>query len=262
MPKSTHPREALKSIVSGDTPGYVRALFDSIAEEYDRMNWVMTGGLYAFWHRAFAKATRLAPGESGLDVCSGHGRPGLHHGRAGGSERPCRGPRLLREDAQRSRKRERSGRKRPARPSSGCKATPWSSPSRAAVSIRALAVTMGFALRNVADIQRTWRRWPGWPGREGTSSASRSPGRRTRSSASVSTSTSTTWYPPWPDGREEPPEEGGARTAGPYTYLPYSLEHLPPPEEILEMMRSAGLTDCIRRPLTGGVVTLYIGVKN
>lgn len=47
----------------------------------------------------------------------------------------------------------------------------------------------------------------------------------------------------------------------PYTYLPYSLEHLPEPSKILEVMRQSGLTQVKRIPLTGGIVSLYVGNK-
>ncbi len=64
-----HPRETLKAIIAEDKPQYVKELFDTIAEDYDRMNWIMTGGLLALWHRAFLRQTRLAPGETRL-ICA------------------------------------------------------------------------------------------------------------------------------------------------------------------------------------------------
>ena len=51
----------------------MRELFDTIATDYDRMNWIMTGGLLALWHRSFLRQTRLVAGESALDVCCGTG---------------------------------------------------------------------------------------------------------------------------------------------------------------------------------------------
>ena len=46
-----------------------------------------------------------------------------------------------------------------------------------------------------------------------------------------------------------------------YTYLPTSVQDFPPPREFAEMMRAAGCETVTFRPLTGGIVTLYIGVK-
>ena len=71
--KGNHPREELQSILAQDKPEYVRTLFDNIAGDYDRMNWIMTGGLLALWHRAFIKETKLTAGGIALDVCCGTG---------------------------------------------------------------------------------------------------------------------------------------------------------------------------------------------
>lgn len=263
MPKSTHPREALKSIVSGDKPGYVRALFDSIAEEYDRMNWVMTGGLLAFWHRAFAKATRLAPGESGLDVCSGTGDLAfIMAERVGPSGRVVGldfSEKMLAIAKERAKRAKALG--APVEWVQG-DALELPFPS-GGVDSGFHAVTMGFALRNVADIQRSlaeMARVARKGGRVVCLEVSRPQNPILRFGFNLY------FYNVVPFlGRmaeKSLPRKGALERLRPYTYLPYSLEHLPPPEEILEMMRSAGLTDCIRRPLTGGVVTLYIGVKN
>src|SRR5690606_22347815 len=70
---SKHPREELNAILADDKPAYVQSLFDTIAKDYDRMNWIMTGGLLALWHKAFLRETALGPGQSALDVCCGTG---------------------------------------------------------------------------------------------------------------------------------------------------------------------------------------------
>jgi demethylmenaquinone methyltransferase / 2-methoxy-6-polyprenyl-1,4-benzoquinol methylase len=44
---------------------------------------------------------------------------------------------------------------------------------------------------------------------------------------------------------------------GEYSYLVRSLTHLPPREEVSEMLRHAGFVGCVARPLTGGMVTLF-----
>ena len=49
---------------------------------------------------------------------------------------------------------------------------------------------------------------------------------------------------------------------GEYSYLVRSLAHLPPPEEVCEMLRSAGFADCAARPLTGGMVTLFTAIRS
>lgn len=48
---------------------------------------------------------------------------------------------------------------------------------------------------------------------------------------------------------------------GPYSYLPTSVGSFPPPQEMLAMMRSAGLTDCAWQPYTFGIAGLYTAVR-
>lgn len=262
MPKSTHPREALKSIVTGDKPGYVRTLFDSIAEEYDRMNWVMTGGLLAFWHRAFAKATRLSPGESALDVCSGTGDLAFIM-----AERVGPGGEVVGLDF--SEKMLAIAKARSERAKEARAAIEWVQGdaldlpfSSGGDGLGFHCVTMGFALRNVADIEKSLRemaRVARTGGRVVCLEVSRPENAVLRFGFNLYFFNVVPFL-----GRiaeKQLPKGEALDQLRPYTYLPYSLEHLPPPREILEMMRSAGLTDCIRKPLTGGVVSLYIGVK-
>lgn len=52
---------------------YVRSLFDQIAENYDQMNLVMSAGMWKSWHRAFARYTGLRPGMRVLDIACGTG---------------------------------------------------------------------------------------------------------------------------------------------------------------------------------------------
>ncbi len=46
-----------------------------------------------------------------------------------------------------------------------------------------------------------------------------------------------------------------------YTYLPKSIQGFPPPEEIAEVFRAAGLAEVSFRPLSGGLATIHRGRK-
>jgi demethylmenaquinone methyltransferase/2-methoxy-6-polyprenyl-1,4-benzoquinol methylase len=46
-----------------------------------------------------------------------------------------------------------------------------------------------------------------------------------------------------------------------YTYLPDSVREFPPPAEFAEMLRKSGCDPVTFRPLSRGIVTLYIGIK-
>jgi demethylmenaquinone methyltransferase / 2-methoxy-6-polyprenyl-1,4-benzoquinol methylase len=48
---------------------------------------------------------------------------------------------------------------------------------------------------------------------------------------------------------------------GPYAYLPASVERFPPPEEMLQRMRNAGLAEATWTPYTFGIAGLYRGKK-
>lgn len=262
MTKGAGPREALKSIVAQDKPGYVRAMFDSIAEEYDRMNWIMTGGLLGLWHRAFVKATRLSPGQSALDVCSGTGDLAfLMAERAGPSGRVVGldfSEKMLAIAKERAKRR-----KRPRAEIEWVHGDALDLPFPSGCDGEGFhCVSMGFALRNVADIEKGLRemaRVARTGGRVVCLEVSRPDNPVLRAGFNLY------FFRVVPVlGRiaeKRMPSSGDLALLRPYTYLPYSLEHLPPPGAILEMMRAAGLQDCVRRPLTGGVVSLYIGVK-
>jgi demethylmenaquinone methyltransferase/2-methoxy-6-polyprenyl-1,4-benzoquinol methylase len=51
----------------------VRGVFDSVADKYDLMNDLMSGGLHRLWKRFTLSQTGLRPGQSALDVASGTG---------------------------------------------------------------------------------------------------------------------------------------------------------------------------------------------
>ena len=48
---------------------------------------------------------------------------------------------------------------------------------------------------------------------------------------------------------------------GPYAYLPASVERFPPPEEMLERMKSAGFSEATWTPYSFGIAGLYRGKK-
>ena len=53
--------------------GRVRAVFDSVADNYDLMNDLMSGGMHRLWKRFTLSQTGLKPGQRALDVAGGTG---------------------------------------------------------------------------------------------------------------------------------------------------------------------------------------------
>jgi demethylmenaquinone methyltransferase/2-methoxy-6-polyprenyl-1,4-benzoquinol methylase len=47
-----------------------------------------------------------------------------------------------------------------------------------------------------------------------------------------------------------------------YSYLPKSMAYLPPPAEMLSMLREAGFHDAERRQLSGGITQLFVGTRS
>lgn len=60
-------------VARGDKARRVRAVFDSVADRYDLMNDLMSGGLHRVWKRFALGLARLRPGQSALDVAGGTG---------------------------------------------------------------------------------------------------------------------------------------------------------------------------------------------
>ncbi len=56
-----------------DKQSLVRGVFDSVADKYDIMNDVMSGGLHRLWKNDFIRELRPTPGMRLLDVAGGTG---------------------------------------------------------------------------------------------------------------------------------------------------------------------------------------------
>jgi demethylmenaquinone methyltransferase/2-methoxy-6-polyprenyl-1,4-benzoquinol methylase len=46
-----------------------------------------------------------------------------------------------------------------------------------------------------------------------------------------------------------------------YRYLPRSVAYLPPPGELVAMLRSAGFADAAHVPLSGGITQMLTGTR-
>src|ERR1700676_5049562 len=58
-------------------PGDVAAMFDAIAERYDRLNDILSLGQVRLWRRVVARITGAGPGERVLDLAAGTGTSSL-----------------------------------------------------------------------------------------------------------------------------------------------------------------------------------------
>lgn len=215
-------------------PDGVRSMFDRIAPVYDAMNRVMTGGLDRSWRRQAAQAV-VRPGDHVLDACCGTGDLALAAEREGGIVTGL-------DFAERMLER--------ARRKSGTVA--WIQGDLLALPFpdgAFDAATVGFGVRNVADLERALgelRR------------VLRPGGRLAVLEITQPRGPLRPFFTLWFDrivpllGKVLP----GGRA---YTYLPASVRRFPGAEDLAGLMERVGFAGVGIRLLGGGIVALHVG---
>jgi demethylmenaquinone methyltransferase / 2-methoxy-6-polyprenyl-1,4-benzoquinol methylase len=215
----------------------VRTMFDRIAPVYDLMNRVMTAGLDLRWRRLTAEAV-VRPGDRVLDGCCGTGDLAVACARVGAEVTGLDfSPRML----------ERARRK--------SSAVTWIEGDALALPFADGsfdAATVGFGVRNVADLGR------------GLAELARVlvPGGRVGIlEITAPTGLLAPFYGVWFD-RIVPLLgkllEGGAA----YSYLPASVHRFPGPQELADLLEGAGFASVQYRTFAGGIVALHTGTKS
>ena len=219
------------------TPDGVRRMFDRIAPVYDLMNRAMTVGLDQRWRRLAIHAV-VTPGDRVLDACCGTGDMTIAARAAGGhpvgldfSERML----------------ERARRKAPE--------LEWIQGDMLELPFPVEsfdAATVGFGVRNVADLER---------GLAELRRVIRPEGRLAILEITRPQGPLRVFYRLWFDALI--PLAGKILPGGKaYTYLPASVRRFPGPEELAELMARHGFRDVSFRRLAGGIVALHVGTAS
>ena len=215
-------------------PDAVRTMFDRIAPVYDAMNRVMTAGLDQRWRRLTAEAA-VRPGDRVLDACCGTGDLAVADVRAGG--------RVFGLDFS-ERMLERARRKAPA--------VEWVRGDLLELPFgdgSFDAATVGFGVRNVADLERALRE---------LRRVLRPGGRLAILEITTPRGPLRLFYRLWFD-RIVPVLGKLLRGGSAYTYLPASVRRFPGPEDLAALLREAGFGEVSFRLLAGGIVALHRG---
>lgn len=231
---------------SPDFAGQVNRMFDRVAGRYDALNSVMTAGLHHRWRQRAAARTELKPGDSALDVCCGTGdfalelaarvtpgghvvgcdfsEPMLDLAREKAAERGAEGVRFEWADALQ---------------------LPYDGG-------RFDALTVGFGVRNLADLDRGLREMarvlkPG--------------GRVVILEITQPTRPPLSWfYSVWFD-RIAPLLGRFSDDPAAYSYLPESVRSFPSPLRLAEKMDAAGFGSIRYSVLAGGIISIHSGIR-
>jgi demethylmenaquinone methyltransferase/2-methoxy-6-polyprenyl-1,4-benzoquinol methylase len=220
-------------------------MFDRVASRYDALNSVMTAGLHHRWRERAADRAELQPGDSALDVCCGTGDLALElAGRVApaGHVVGCdfSEPML---DLARDKARERR-----ANSVRFEWADALSLPYDAA---RFDAVTVGFGVRNLANLER---------GLGEMTRVLRPGGRLVVLEITQPTRPPlSTFFSLWFD-RIVPMLGALSEESEAYSYLPESVRSFPGPQRLGELMDSAGLERIRWTVLAGGIIAIHSGI--
>jgi demethylmenaquinone methyltransferase / 2-methoxy-6-polyprenyl-1,4-benzoquinol methylase len=221
-------------------------MFDRIAARYDLLNSLMTAGLHHDWRQRAADRAELGAGDSALDVCCGTGDLALElSGRVGPGGRVigCDFSEPMLDLA-----REKAA----AKHASGVRFE-WADALQLPYDgERFDAATVGFGVRNLADLDRGLREM---------TRVLRPGGRLVVLEITQPTRPPlSTFYSLWFD-RIVPVLGRLTREPEAYSYLPESVRNFPDPHGLAAKMDAAGLERVRWTVLAGGIVAIHSGIR-
>ncbi len=226
--------------------GQIRGMFDRISGVYDLMNTAMTGGLHHGWRERAADRAELLPGDAALDACTGTGDLALELGR-----RVAPGGHVIGADFS-ERMLDLARTKVSERGVEGVRFE-WADALELPYEDGSFdAVTVGFGVRNLADLELGIRELTRvlQPGGRLVILEITQPRRPPLSS----------FFKVWFD-RLVPLLGALAGDRDAYAYLPESVKRFPPPEGLALIMDRSGLERIRYTVLAGGIIAIHSGAR-
>lgn len=233
----------------------VRNMFGEIATRYDSMNHVLSGGTDYYWRWVTVRKAVVAGTAPVLDVCTGTGDLAIAYWDRCKRTAPVIGTDFTHEMLQianQKKEKQKPSTSDDQHPIRFLEADTMHLPFE---SDQFQLVSVAFGLRNVADTQAGLNEMTRvcQPGGKVVVLEFSLPTNRLFRSVYL-------WY-----FRNILPRIGQWFTRNShaaYEYLPQSVAEFPQGEELSSMMREAGMQDVKYYPLTFGIATLYVGIKN
>jgi demethylmenaquinone methyltransferase/2-methoxy-6-polyprenyl-1,4-benzoquinol methylase len=221
-------------------------MFDRVAARYDVLNSVMTAGLHHRWRERAADRAELAPGDAALDVCCGTGDLTLELARRVAPDGHVVGCDFSEPMLDLAREKVAASGAPGAR-------FEWADALQLPYDAdRFDAVTVGFGVRNLADLDRGLREMARVlrPGGRLVILEITQPARPPLS----------TFYSLWFD-RIVPMLGNLSGDPEAYAYLPESVRSFPDPHGLAAKMGAAGLQRIRYTVLAGGIIAIHSGVR-
>jgi len=221
-------------------------MFDRVASNYDALNSVMTAGMHHRWRERAAAKAELGPGDSALDICCGTGDLALELAR-----RVSPGGHIVGSDFSEP-MLDLAREKAAERQAEGVRFE-WADALQLPYDAgRFDAVTVGFGVRNLADLDR------------GLSEMARVLKPSGRAVILEITQPSrpplSVFFSLWFD-RIVPLLGAFSSDPEAYSYLPESVRSFPSPEGLAAKMDRAGFERIRYTVLAGGIIAIHSGVR-
>lgn len=227
---------------------YVHAVFSAIAHRYDLMNTLISFNRHKAWRSFAVRQAGLKPGDHSLDVCCGTGMFAIELAKVVGPEGRVTGLDFCEKMLAVAEKNLKGTRYEPI-----INLVQGNAMDLPFADNTFDCATIGFALRNVPDVERVVREMLRVvrPGGKVISLELAKP------SAPVFKQLYYLYF----DRMVPLMGRLGIGHFGPYNWLPQSLKLFPHQEEIRQLFVRLGMADARCHELTGGVVAVHVGTK-